>query len=425
MTKIEGKIREILQKNIIFADSIEEIIVKNDKNAIIGINIDAISLAKPEIEEIVKKAKEEMENRLKLEKITIILIESKKKKPNLKKSDNLQKSAADVKKNPSFLQYFRQIFTNFAKKSPNREENSQIEQKTVKIQEKPILAKTSENSAQNPPKMAPETQKHETPQPQNGSAIQPVKGVKKIIAVASAKGGVGKSTFAVNLAASLKKVGHKVALVDADIYGPSITHLMNLQGKPDTKDGLLLPLISHNIKCISVGSIIEEGSAGVWRGPMITKILHQLIRSVDWAFDGQEVDYMIIDMPPGTGDVYLSLAQNFPLCGVVVVSTPQSLAVIDVMRSIDCFSKLKIPILGLVQNMSYLLQNGEKTYIFGRDKAKEMAQEMQINFLGDIPIKQEISDASESKIPFVISNPNSQEALLYGRISEKIIDAIA
>lgn len=255
-----------------------------------------------------------------------------------------------------------------------------------------------------------------------GQEILPIFAVKKIIAIASAKGGVGKSSLAANIAISLQRVGYKVALVDADIYGPSIPHLMNLNEKPAQKDGLIQPLISHNIKCISVGSLIDEASAGVWRGPMITKILHQLIRQTNWRHDDNDVDYMIIDMPPGTGDVYLSLAEKFPLAGVAIISTPQSLAVIDVVRSIDCFKKLQIPILGIIQNMSYLENNGEKKYIFGRDGAKELARKMNIKFLGEVPLTQEISDSSESRIPFVIAKPNSEIAMLIGRIAEEIID---
>lgn len=222
-----------------------------------------------------------------------------------------------------------------------------------------------------------------------------VLGVKKIIAVASAKGGVGKSTIACNLAVSLRQKSLNVALVDADIYGPSIPHLMNLSDKPDQKDGLILPLISHGVKCISIGSMVDASAAGVWRGPMVTKILHQLIRSVNWKSDGKEVDVMIIDMPPGTGDVYLSVAEKFPLAGVVIVSTPQSLSVIDVVKSVDCFEKLKIPLLGIIQNMAYLEISGEKKYIFGKDGAKKLAEKMGINFLGELPILQEISDATE------------------------------
>ncbi len=251
--------------------------------------------------------------------------------------------------------------------------------------------------------------------------IPDVVGVKKIIAVASAKGGVGKSTIACNLAVSLKLAGLNVALVDADIYGPSIPHLMNLSDKPEQKNGLILPLMSQGVKCISLGSMTDAGSAGVWRGPMVTKILYQLIRSVNWKSDGKEVDVMIIDMPPGTGDVYLSLAEKFPVSGIVVVSTPQSLSVIDVVKSIDCFVKLKIPVLGLIQNMSFLEIAGDRKYLFGKDGAKNLAEKMAIKFLGEVPILQEISDASEERVCFVTKNPNSEIALLFKKISSDII----
>ncbi len=250
--------------------------------------------------------------------------------------------------------------------------------------------------------------------------IAPVVGVKKIIAVASAKGGVGKSTIACNLAVSMKNSGLNVALVDADIYGPSIPHLMSLSGKPDQENGLILPIMSCGVKCISIGSMVDSSAAGIWRGPMVTKILYQLIRSVNWKSDKKEVDVMIIDMPPGTGDVYLSLAEKFPLSGVVIVSTPQSLSVIDVVKSIDCFAKLKIPILGLIQNMSYLEISGEKKYLFGCDGAKKLAAENDIKFLGEIPILQEISNSTERGECFVEKNSNAEVADLFKKICFEI-----
>ena len=253
------------------------------------------------------------------------------------------------------------------------------------------------------------------------SQIPQVVGVKKIIAVASAKGGVGKSTIACNLAIALKNQGLKVALVDADIYGPSIPHLMNLTSSPKTKDKLLLPLMSSGIKAISIGSMIDKKQAGVWRGPMVTKILYQLIRSVNWKYDKEEVDIMIIDMPPGTGDVYLSLVDKFPIFGVVMVSTPQSLAVIDLVKSIDCFEKLKTPILGLIQNMSYLESGGKKQYLFGKDGAKKLAKNQKIEFLGEVPILQEISDANESGKLNSMQKSSQEIANIFQEISKKLI----
>lgn len=294
--------------------------------------------------------------------------------------------------------------------------------KNIKIFLKKItFLKSKENKSSNKSSFQPEKDRINKNNYVNKNSI---KNVKKVIAVASAKGGVGKSTFAVNFALSLKKLGYKIAIVDADIYGPSIPLLMGLDSKPETKDNLIIPIISHGVKWISVGSIIKKDDAGLWRGSMVTKILLQLIYKINWYFDNQDIDYMIIDMPPGTGDIYLSLAQNFKIDGVVLISSPQSLSIIDVVRSIDCFKKLDIKILGLVQNLSYFEINNEKKYIFGKDKVKDIANKYNIEFLGEIPISEEISLSSETAIPFVVQDQSSQISLKLGYIAEKIITNI-
>ena len=251
-----------------------------------------------------------------------------------------------------------------------------------------------------------------------------VRGVKNIIAVASGKGGVGKSTVAVNLAISLRKIGYKVGLVDADIYGPSIAYLMNLQGKPESDGSLMIPITSYGVECISVGSLVEASKASIWRGPMVTKVLTQLISGVKWL----DIDYLIIDLPPGTGDVHLSLVQQFKPDGVVLVSTPQNLAVIDVVKAVDMFKTLQIPILGVLQNMAYLLEekngNTSKNYIFGKDVAKKMAIDLGLDFLGDIPISSEVNQANDNHNPICNQIPNHLIAFEFGQIAEKILDKI-
>ena len=254
-----------------------------------------------------------------------------------------------------------------------------------------------------------------------------IKGVKKIILVAATKGGVGKSTLACNLAVFLAQQGQKIALVDSDIYGPSVAHLFDIQAKPDIKDDMFIPLVKHNVKIMSIANIIEPDQSGVWRGPMVTKILFQLIRAVNWTFDKQNVDVMIIDMPPGTGDVYISIGEKFPVNGVVLVSSPQSLAIIDLVKSLDCFNKLKIPILGIVQNMAYYHENNQKKYLFGQDGAKNFATKNHLNFFGEIPIDPLISQHCEQQNPFILEllkNNNNNEVLnCFDNIKEKIINS--
>ncbi len=384
MQKSKKEIIKILGQNSIMEDFIEEIIIKDEKNLLISIIFDKFNLPKDEIAKIVQKAEENIKKQLDFDKITMILASNAKKA---------------VKKTP-----------------PKKNKEGFLH----KIKKKLNFLQDSPQKAQKPPQKAQNLPKNS----QKVSEIQNIVGVKKVIAVASAKGGVGKSTFAVNLAASLKKIGHKVALLDADIYGPSIPVLLGINEKPEIKNNLLQPIVKFGMKIMSIGLMIKENEAGVWRGAMITKILYQLIRTVDWKNDGQEVDFMIIDMPPGTGDIYLSLAQNFPIDGVVIVSTPQMVAVKDVARSIDCFEKLKIPIIGLVQNMAYIDANGSKQYIFGKDNAKNMAQELKIKFLGDIELAQEISDANEASTPFMIDAKASNLSLNFGKIAEDIIEGL-
>ena len=251
-----------------------------------------------------------------------------------------------------------------------------------------------------------------------------IPGVKNVIAVASGKGGVGKSTVAVNLALSLKRIGFNVGLVDGDVYGPSIPHMMNLEGQPKIENNLMVPIKSYGISSISIGSLIDKDQALVWRGPMITKTLYQLIRGVNWLYENKEIDYLIIDLPPGTGDVHLSIAQQFPISGAVIVSTPQDIAVIDAVKAIDMFEKLNVPIIGLVQNMAYLRdeKTGHKTYLFGQDKAKELARNKNIKFLGDIEIDIKIREGGDNKNPVVNAFPSSQSAFIYGQIAEIILE---
>lgn len=247
-----------------------------------------------------------------------------------------------------------------------------------------------------------------------------INGVKKIYLVASAKGGVGKSTLACNLAQYLANRRIKVALVDADIYGPSVANFFDVKQKPEIKNNLFLPIIKNSVKIMSIANIIDENQAGVWRGPMVTKILNQLINLVYWSYDGSEVDAMIVDMPPGTGDVYLTMAEKYFVDGVFLISTPQNVAVIDIIKSIDCFKKLHIPILGLIQNLAFYEFNGQKKYLFGKDGARDLAIKQGIDFLGDIPINENISQYCEEKKLFVNEYFNNEINNVFQNIFNKI-----
>lgn len=239
----------------------------------------------------------------------------------------------------------------------------------------------------------------------------------KIIAVASGKGGVGKSTISTNIAISLRRIGCKVGLIDADIYGPSIAHMMNLQESPKTENDLIIPIKSYGIKCVSIGNMISQDTSVPWRGPMISKTLTQFVKKTKWG----DLDYIIIDLPPGTGDVQLTMSQNFQLDGVVIVSTPQKVATIDAVRAVNMFKKLKVPILGCVENMAFMDNGKEKKYPFSKDGVKKLCQKYSLKFLGEIEFHQKITNGGENGKPICESDPSSQIAFNFGRITENIL----
>lgn len=224
-----------------------------------------------------------------------------------------------------------------------------------------------------------------------------IPGVNKVILIASGKGGVGKSTIAAHLAFSLMRKGYKVGLADTDIYGPSIPRMFNILQKPEIQDNMLLPLSTQGIKLMSVGFLVDPKRAAVWRGPLVTKTLHQLLRMTNWKYDGEWVDYLIIDTPPGTGDVHLSLAENYKIDGVILISTPQEIALIDVVKGIDMFSRLDIPIFGIIENMSYFSDpiSGNISYIFGKGGGKKLSEHYNIKLLAEIPIEIDVREKSD------------------------------
>ncbi|WCR54232.1 MAG: Iron-sulfur cluster carrier protein [Wolbachia endosymbiont of Ctenocephalides orientis wCori] len=225
-------------------------------------------------------------------------------------------------------------------------------------------------------------------------------GVKNIIIVASGKGGVGKSTVALKLALSLSKLKHRVALADADIYGPSIPKMLGTENlKPEIQNSKIIPIEKYGLHTISIGCLIDKDLAAIWRGPMITKALYNLLMGTKWS----DIEYLIIDTPPGTGDVHLSLMENFNLTGAIIVSTPQELALIDARKIYDMFTKLDVPIIGIVENMSYFIHNNSKTYIFGQEGVKNMSKKLGIKLLGEIPIDPQICKASECGNPLELS----------------------
>ena len=246
-----------------------------------------------------------------------------------------------------------------------------------------------------------------------------VPGVKHIIAVASGKGGVGKSTTAVNLALGLAANGIATGLLDADIYGPSMPRMLGVTEKPESLDGKMLkPIERYGLRTMSIGYIVNEDTPMIWRGPMVSSALEQMLRDVQWG----ELDVLVVDMPPGTGDAQLTLAQRVALAGAVIVSTPQDIALVDARKGLNMFRKVAVPVLGIVENMSYFLcpKCGERSEIFGHGGAREEAEKLGVPFLGEVPLHLDIRTTSDSGHPIVVDKPDSPHTQVYKNIAGRV-----
>ena len=259
-------------------------------------------------------------------------------------------------------------------------------------------------------------------QVQRGVALLP--GVSNVIAVSSGKGGVGKSTTAVNLALALAAEGARVGLLDADIYGPSLPLMMGIDGRPESEDGkTMAPLQNHGVKVMSIGFLVDPEQAVVWRGPMATQALDQLLRQTSWG----ELDYLVIDMPPGTGDIQLTLSQRVPLTGAVIVTTPQDIALLDAKKGLNMFEKVGVPILGIVENMAvHVCTNcGHVEHIFGADGGKRMAGQYGVAYLGALPLTMAIREQTDSGTPTVAADPDGDIAALYKAVARQVAVVVA
>ncbi len=254
--------------------------------------------------------------------------------------------------------------------------------------------------------------------------VQLLPNVKNIIAVASGKGGVGKSTTAVNLALALSAEGASVGLLDADIYGPSQPMMMGIEGRPESVDGKNMePMENYGVQVMSIGFLVAQDEAMIWRGPMATTALEQLLRQTNW----KDMDYLIVDMPPGTGDIQLTLSQRVPLTGAVIVTTPQDIALLDARKGIKMFEKVGVPILGLVENMAVHVcsQCGHTEHIFGRDGGKKMATDYGISYLGALPLDMQIRLQADNGRPTVVADPDGEVAGIYKAVARKVAITVA
>ncbi|NBC26294.1 MAG: P-loop NTPase [Bacteroidetes bacterium] len=262
--------------------------------------------------------------------------------------------------------------------------------------------------------------------PEGGQQQQPpiLEGVKQIIAVASGKGGVGKSTVAANLAVSLSKAGHSVGLLDTDIYGPSIPTMFGVTERPNiTTDKKLVPVFKHGVHLVSMGFLVDTDQAMIWRGPMVTSAVKQFMQEVRWG----ELDYLILDLPPGTGDIQLTIVQTVPLTGAVIVSTPQTVALDDARKGVAMFGKVNVPVLGIVENMAYFTPPDmpeKKYYIFGKHGARKLARKLEVPFLGEVALQENIRDTSDTGTPVVESQPDSAAAKSFMQIGQRVQQAL-
>ena len=254
--------------------------------------------------------------------------------------------------------------------------------------------------------------------------VKPIKGIKNVIAVASGKGGVGKSTTAVNLALAIAAEGGKVGVMDADIYGPSQPRMLGIDGKPESKDGTTMePMENYGVQAMSIGFLIDEETPMIWRGPMVTQALEQLINDTNWG----DLDYLIIDLPPGTGDIQLTLSQKIPVSGAVIVTTPQDIALLDARKGLKMFEKVNVPVLGIIENMSIHICSkcGHEEHIFGSGGGEKMSSDYDVDFLGALPLDIGIREQADSGKPTVVADPDSRITQIYREISRRVTAKLA